>query len=130
MKKTFHIEKEQGQAMVEIAFVLPILLLLILGIMQFGIAYNHYLTLVDAVRAGARTAAVSRQETDPSGAAEARVRSAASDLDQSNLDVTVESDWKLGDDVKVTGEYPYEIDLLGIVVKRGNLTSTTTERVE
>jgi Flp pilus assembly protein TadG len=129
MKRPFHIAKEHGQAMVEFAFVLPILLVLILGIMQFGIAYSHYLTLVDAVRAGARTAAVSRQATDPGGAAEARVRSAASDLDQKGLDVTVESDWKLGDDVKVTGEYPYEIDLLGIVVKSGKLTSTTTERV-
>jgi Flp pilus assembly protein TadG len=116
--------------MVEFAFVLPILLVLILGIMQFGIAYSHYLTLVDAVRAGARTAAVSRQADDPGGAAEARVRSAASDLDQSGLDVTVKSDWGLGHDVKVTGEYPYEIDLLGIVVKSGKLTSTTTERVE
>jgi len=116
--------------MVEFAFVLPILLLLILGIMQFGIAYGHYLTLVDAARAGARTAAVSRQVSDPGGAAEARVRSAASDLDQSGLDVTVDSDWTTGHDVKVTAEYPYEIDLLGIVVKRGTLTSTTTERVE
>ena len=46
--------------MVEFAIVLPILLVLVFGIIQFGIVFNHYLTLTDAVRAGARQAAVSR----------------------------------------------------------------------
>ena len=61
---------EKGQAMVEFAIVLPILLMLVLGIIQFGITFNHYLTLTDAVRAGARQAAVSRTASDPVGAAE------------------------------------------------------------
>ena len=33
-------------------------------------------------------------------------------------------------DVSVTAPYPYNISLLGMVVKSGNLSSTTTERVE
>ncbi len=44
---------------------LPILLLLVFGIIQFGILFNHYLTLTDAVRAGARQAAVSRTLPEP-----------------------------------------------------------------
>jgi hypothetical protein len=32
--------------------------------------------------------------------------------------------------VTVTATYPYRISLLGLVVKSGNLRSTTTERVE
>jgi hypothetical protein len=32
--------------------------------------------------------------------------------------------------VTVTASYPYSISILGMVVKSGNLTSTTTERVE
>ena len=35
-----------------------------------------------------------------------------------------------GGDVTVKATYPYSIDLLGIVVKSGRLTSETTERVE
>ena len=35
-----------------------------------------------------------------------------------------------GADVKVTASYPYEINLLGWVAAAGNLSSSTTERVE
>jgi hypothetical protein len=36
----------------------------------------------------------------------------------------------MGADVTVTATYPYKISLLGLVVKTGRLSSTTTERVE
>ena len=54
---------ERGQTMVEFAIVLPVLCLLLFGAIQFGILFNNYVTLTDAVRAGARKAAVSRQIT-------------------------------------------------------------------
>jgi Flp pilus assembly protein TadG len=116
--------------MVEAAVVLPILCLLLFGILQFGIAFNNYLTLTDAVRSGARKAAVSRQVSDPVGTTVAQVRAAASDLDSSRLSVTVSSTWQPGSDVVVTAKYPYSISLLGLVVRAGNLSSSTTERVE
>ena len=53
--------------MVEFVIVAPILLLLVFGIIQFGILFNNYVTLTDAVRAGARQAAVSRTLPDPVG---------------------------------------------------------------
>jgi Flp pilus assembly protein TadG len=134
---------EKGQAMVEFAIVMPILFVLVFGIVQFGITFNHYLTLTDAVRAGARQAAVSRALPDPAGAAESRVRSAAagslSDAnDTSALVVTVtpydpasgQAQFAQGGDVTVTATYPYSINLLGFVVGGGRLTSQTTERVE
>ena len=130
---------ENGQAMVEFAIVAPILLLLVFGIIQFGIAFNHSLTLTDAVRAGARQGAVSRTVPGGAGAAiaatEARVRSAAqgslSDAgDPSVLIVTVTSTFAQGSDVTVTASYPYTISLLGLPVKQGRFTSETTERVE
>ena len=40
--------------MVEFAFILPILLMVVFGIVQFGILYNDYLTITDATRVGAR----------------------------------------------------------------------------
>lgn len=134
---------EGGQAMVEFAVVLPILLVLVFGIIQFGITFNHYLTLTDAVRAGARQAAVSRLVPNPAAVAEARVRSAASgSLSDASLPaalpvtvtpydpLTGQATFVQGGDVTVTARYRYDINLLGFVVKSGWLTSETTERVE
>jgi hypothetical protein len=45
----------RGQALLEMAMVLPIFLLLVLGTLEFGIAFDHNLTLEYATREGART---------------------------------------------------------------------------
>ena len=116
--------------MTEFAIVLPILVVLVFGIIQFGILFNNYVTVTDAVRAGARKAAVSRQTSDPTNTTITAVRNAARDLNQTNLDVSVSSTWAPASDVSVTATYPYSIKLLGMVVKSGRLSTTTTERVE
>ncbi len=132
-------KREDGQAMVEFAIVIPVLLMLVLGIIQFGILFNHSLTVADAVRAGARQGAVSR--TLPGGpaaakaAAEARVRSAAAGTlsdagDPTALVVTVTSTFAQGSDVTVKATYPYTINIFGVPVKSGRFSSETTERVE
>ena len=84
--------------MTEFAIVLPILALLLFGVIQFGLVFNNYLTLTDAVRAGARKAAVGRHLADPRGSAELAVRNASTDLKQSNLNVsvTVNPGWSPG----------------------------------
>jgi Flp pilus assembly protein TadG len=130
MRTRAKIGGEQGQSMVEAAIVLPVLCMVLFAIVQFGITFNNYLTLTDSVRAGARRAAVSREAGDPAGAAVSQVRSSASDLNQSNLNVTVTSSWSPGADVTVTAKYPYSISLMGIVIQSGQLSSSTTERVE
>lgn len=127
---------EDGQAMVELALVLPLIGLLLFGVIQFGIAFNRYLTLTDAVRAGARQAAVSRFVADPVGATTARVTGAADGMTRPDLQIAVTApngnpaSFAPGSDVKVTASYPFDIDLLGLVVASGRMTSSTTERVE
>ena len=118
--------------MAEFALVLPLLALLLFGVIQFGLVFHNYVTLTDAVRAGSRQAAVGRHLDDPEGAAEDRVRESAANLDQAKLDVDVDAPggWVSGEDVTVEASYPYSINLLGIVVASGDLTSKTTERVE
>ena len=131
-------KNQSGQAMVEFVLVAPILLLLVFGIIQFGILFNNYQALTDAVRAGARQAAVSRTLPDPVGTTKNRVTSAASDLEASDLDITVDPydpqngthSWAQGGDVTVSATYPYSINFLDLVVKSGRITSQTTERVE
>jgi Flp pilus assembly protein TadG len=131
VKKRIQIRNQQGQTMTEFALVLPVLALILFAVIQFGIVFNNYITLTDATRAGARKAAVSRQDPNRNSAVISAVRSSASDLTSSKLSVSPPSStWQSGDDVTVTASYPYSISLLGLVVKSGSLTSTTTERVE
>ena len=116
--------------MTEFALILPLLAILLFGIVQCGIVFHDYIQITDATRAGARKAAVSRDLPDPAGSATASVRSSASGLDAGKLDVSVQSSFERGADVTVTASYPYSISLLGLVVKSGRMTSSTTERVE
>lgn len=51
---------ERGQALVEFALVVPILLLIVIGIFDFGQALNYYNQESQLVGQGARAAAVSR----------------------------------------------------------------------
>jgi Flp pilus assembly protein TadG len=126
------LRNEEGQGIVEFALVLPVLLALVLGIVQFGITFNNYLTITDATRVGARKAAVSRFLGDSGAAARTATYSAASGLDPARLVVDIQStSWTTpGADVTVTATYPYSIDILGWVVRAGNLSSITHERLE
>ena len=120
---------ETGQALTEFILVVPVLCFILFAIMQFAALYNHWITLTDATRVGARTAAVSR-ETCP-GNTEQAVRDSAVNLDQSQLAVSMSAcPWDAGGQVTVTATYPWSISLVGLVVADGTLTSTTKERVE
>jgi TadE-like protein len=129
MSKRAAFHSERGQSMTEFALVLPLMVVLLFGIIQFGITFNNYITLTDAVRAGARKGAVSRHEQDPVGVTVDQVRRAATDLKPADLQVSVESSWTSGDEVRVSASYPYAIKVLGVTIKAGRMNSTTTERV-
>jgi hypothetical protein len=45
-----------GQALVELALVLPVILLILVGMLEFARAWNLHQTMTDAVREGARRA--------------------------------------------------------------------------
>ena len=64
IKRFFRTEK--GQAMVEFALVLPFLLALLCGIIDFGWLYYNQITLNNAAREGARYAVI---HYDPASAA-------------------------------------------------------------
>jgi Flp pilus assembly protein TadG len=52
-----HTDKERGANLVEMALILPILLLLLAAIADFGRAFNSYIVIINAAREGARFAA-------------------------------------------------------------------------
>jgi len=57
----------RGQGVVEFAIILPAILLLLLGVLEFGFAFDHHLTLEYATREGARTGAALANGGNPPG---------------------------------------------------------------
>jgi hypothetical protein len=47
-------DRQQGQSLVEFTMVIPILLLILLSVLDFGMAFNHHLTIEYSTREGAR----------------------------------------------------------------------------
>ena len=124
--------RSRRQAMVEFTLILPLLLLLILGIYQFGQTYADYIQVTNAARDGGRKALVSR--SDASGVADvvSTAKNATWWLDKNQIAVSVSpgQPWTTGQNVTVTVTYPYSINLLGFVVASGTLKSATTVRME
>jgi hypothetical protein len=129
---TNKLKAERGQTMTEFALITPLLVVIVFAIIQFGIAFNNYLTLTDAARAAARKGAVSRNEGDPEGTCEAAGYAAGTNLQNPGTDFKLNcaSSWSAGSDVTVTATYPYSIKLLDWVVYDGDLSTTMKERVE
>jgi hypothetical protein len=104
--------------------------MVVVAIFQVATVYRNYVALTDAVRTGARTAAVSAGTADPTAAAVGAVVSAAGDIQLPASNVTVASTWQPGTTVTVQASYPFTLSLFGASVYSGSLTSQTTERVE
>src|SRR3954454_12012785 len=59
------IRDESGTALVEFAFVLPLLLVLLLGIVDFGRAFNYWIDTTHLANVAARYAAVNKNPGTP-----------------------------------------------------------------
>ena len=75
----------RGVVIVEAAVILPVFILILIGILEFGLVFHNYLTLQNASREGARFAAVG----NPVASVEQRVRDFAFQLNDENLQVNV-----------------------------------------
>lgn len=84
----------QGQALVEMAFTLPIMMLMITGMASFGLLLNSYLMLSHATDVGARYIALNQgnfgtaASTNPCAMAATQIQAAAGTLAASNLSYT------------------------------------------
>jgi len=77
---------EDGQALVEFALTLPMLLTVVTAIFIFAIALSHYMMLLNAVTIGAQSLAISRgNTTDPCSLVATTVEAAAPSLTPGSL---------------------------------------------
>lgn len=126
-------KKRCGQSLVETALILPVLLLLLTGIIDFGLLFNSYLVVCNASREGARHAATG----DTNAQIRAVVSSAAASLDTDRLDITISPDdgegRDTGDSVTVTVAYEYSMvtPIIGAFFPETfEIESSTTMRCE
>jgi len=107
---------DSGQAAVEFALVLPVVLVTVLGIVQVGIVLRNELAVQSAARAGARAASVTSEAAG--AAAEAASRSVALPID-----IAVTSG---GETVTVTATYVDDTDVAIIGAFIGPVTHTAS----
>ena len=106
---TVHRDHERGAAAVEFALVIPVLLLLVFGMLEFSRAYNVQISLTNAAREGARVMAI---HDDPALAKNAAIAAAAPSVSVTNAQVTVSPSScsaNPGATVKATITYPLSL---------------------
>lgn len=123
---------QKGQAVVEFAVVLPVLLLILMGILDFGRLFYSVLTVRSAAREGARYGAV--HATDDAGIRQ-RVRDAAVGLEQDRLTITITpatSQRRVGEPLTVDVTYPFEYvtPIAAITGREQVVRGTVTMRIE
>jgi len=69
--------EQKAQSLVEFSIMLPMLVLLLVGTIQFGIIMAHYLAVNHAAVVGARTASVASSQTDAVNNGSAAAKAAA-----------------------------------------------------
>jgi hypothetical protein len=114
---------QRGQATVEFAFVLPLVVLAALALIQVGLVVRDQLGVVHAAREAARAASV---DPDPARA----VRAARRTLPGSTVDVGARPE--LGGEISVTVRYtsPTDLPLVGVLFPDPDLHATSVMRVE
>ena len=117
-----------GQNLAEFALVLVMLLLLVVGICEFGRAWNLYQILANAAREGARLAALPSGFTTPA-AVTAQVQNYLStgNVDPAKATITIGGagvDGGTGTQVSITVAYPYKFGYVGPIIRLINPGAT------
>jgi Flp pilus assembly protein TadG len=132
--------RRSGQALVEFALVIPLFLLLLAGMVDFGLGLNASITVTNAAREGARLGTINPNAVS----IQARALSMTSGLDQTKVSVTsvckrptgstpstcTFTTWQVGDSVRVTVDYDYSMLWPLAFGNTIHLSSTTEMRLE
>lgn len=114
------------------ALILPIFLMLIMGMIEFGRVFNAYLIVTNASREGARIAVVGGTDTDINN----RIITSTNTLKQEVLSITIspeETSRTRGTQVTVTVHYDLEMIcpiISGIIPNPFPIDSITVMRME
>ncbi|NLE24461.1 MAG: pilus assembly protein [Clostridiaceae bacterium] len=123
----------KGQSLVETAIILPIVILIIMGIIEFGLIFNNYILITNASREGARKAALGGTDSEIIQV----VENMTTTLKLSNMTISISpsfSSRRHGTQAKV--EVVYRADFITPIIgkffpgEEARLTATSIMRVE
>ena len=119
---------ERGQSTIELALVLPVVVLSMLAIAQIGLIGRNYLLVWHSAREAARQAAVN----PTTAAARAAALSATPGLEPARLAVSLDGGTESGQLVTATVSYraPTDVPIVGLAVADVVLSAEVTMRVE
>ncbi|MBQ2903937.1 MAG: pilus assembly protein [Clostridia bacterium] len=130
-------KSEDGQAMVEFALVLPVFLLILCGIIDFGWLFYNQLSLNNACREGARYAVVNTAEGGSTQAIKSHIENLttnvfANDGVDISIEYTSQGDPTAGDiKVSLEADISFFTPVLSSVLgKEKTITSTVIMKVE
>ena len=122
----------RGSNAVEFALILPILITLLAGIVEWGWTLNQQMMVLQAAREGARAGVSTPRDDDPETAAQARVVQSLNDMGLNGSAATVT--------VSIVGAYPDELlqvnlalphqPIIGLVPMPVDLKAALTMRLE
>lgn len=126
------LKNNRGQAIVELAILLPVLLLILMSIFEFGRVFNAYMIISHASREGARAGSVGNTDTQ----IEAVISDVTPTLNSGNMTITIVDSGgsrNRGDSITVTINYSIDLitPLVGTVI--GDpvvLDASTVMRIE
>ena len=133
--------QRRGQAVVEMALIAPILLLIVVGIVEFARAWSAHHVIADAAREGARLSAIADPGIGPTEVRAAVQRALANGgLDASGAETTCPASGEVpcidvadnggesGEPSTVTIEYPYRMAWLSPLMNLATDRQTITLR--
>jgi Flp pilus assembly protein TadG len=145
-------DEDKGQSLIEFALTLPIFMLVITGVLYFGVVFFDYLMLTEATQVGTRQLMISRGQTlDPCQTLANAVYAAAPNLQPGNMTFSISlnganytstscsgtatsgapANMVLGTNAVVTVTYPAKLALVGDVISSGFLLrAQETEQIQ
>jgi hypothetical protein len=141
---TSQLQSQRGAVAVEFALVIPLFLLLLLGMFDFGKAFNYWIDGTHLSHEGVRFAAVGKNPGPGSTLAESiKMRADTDELSEGGNSVSEPmkvcvsfpaGTSRVGDPVQVDVEFTYEflpyINALGPDLTSATVTNTSTMRLE
>jgi Flp pilus assembly protein TadG len=134
---------QRGQTAVEFALCATVFFMLVFGLLKVATIYGDYVALQHAARDGARKGSVTRGtgDADPATVRAAVITAAKGsgtflDPSQMSFPNTFDStcpactSWKAHDVLEVTVTYPWTLDVLGLPVWSGTMSTTTQVIIE